>query len=151
VQKFLTLALKGNPTILECLYTPLVEMATPLAHELLTMRHIFLSRRIYGTYNGYVQSQFTKLAHYHRTRGEIRWKHGMHLTRLLLAGITALREGYVPVRVDTYREQLLAIRHGRLPWDEVDAWRLALHKQLDQAFTTTTLPETRITIRPMYS
>ncbi len=126
-------------------------MATPLAHELLTMRHIFLSRRIYGTYNGYVQSQFTKLAHYHRTRGEIRWKHGMHLTRLLLAGITALREGYVPVRVDTYREQLLAIRHGRLPWDEVDAWRLALHKQLDQAFTTTTLPETRITIRPMYS
>jgi hypothetical protein len=141
VQKFLILALKGNPTILECLYTPLVETTTPLAHELLAMRHIFLSRRIYDTYNGYVQSQFTKLAQYHHTRGEIRWKHAMHLIRLLLVGVTALREGYIPVQVDEHRDQLLAIRHGQTPWDAVDAWRLTLHQQLDAAFAQTSLPE----------
>ena len=35
LQKFLVLALKANPNVLECLYTPLVEKATPLAEELL--------------------------------------------------------------------------------------------------------------------
>ncbi len=34
IQKFLVMALKANPNILECLHTPLVEHATPLAQEL---------------------------------------------------------------------------------------------------------------------
>src|SRR5687767_7356952 len=34
IQKFLTLALKSNPNVLECLYTPLVEHASPLAREI---------------------------------------------------------------------------------------------------------------------
>ena len=29
LQKFMTLALKANPNVLECLYTPLVEWTTP--------------------------------------------------------------------------------------------------------------------------
>src|SRR5438552_12800189 len=37
LQKFLVLALKANPNVLECLYTPSVENATPLAEELLGM------------------------------------------------------------------------------------------------------------------
>ncbi len=61
VQKFLVLALKANPNVLECLYSSLVEMVTPMARELLDMRHIFLSRLVYQTYNGYVLSQFKKL------------------------------------------------------------------------------------------
>ena len=52
LQKFLTLALKANPNILECLYTPLVEHATPLAERLRAMRDRFLSKLIYQTYNG---------------------------------------------------------------------------------------------------
>jgi hypothetical protein len=39
-------ALKANPNVLECLYSPLVEAATPLAEELLALRGIFLSRLI---------------------------------------------------------------------------------------------------------
>src|SRR5262249_11190098 len=61
LQKFLTLALKANPNVLECLYSPLVETATPLAEELLAMREIFLSRLLYQTYNNYAESQFRKL------------------------------------------------------------------------------------------
>ena len=34
LQKFLNLALKANPNVLECLYTPLVEHATPLGPHL---------------------------------------------------------------------------------------------------------------------
>src|SRR4051794_23778279 len=38
LKPFLLLALKATPIVLECLYTPLVEFATPLAEELLAMR-----------------------------------------------------------------------------------------------------------------
>ncbi|MEQ1830912.1 MAG: nucleotidyltransferase domain-containing protein, partial [Pirellula sp.] len=34
LQKFIVLALKANPNVLECLYSPIVEFATPLADEL---------------------------------------------------------------------------------------------------------------------
>lgn len=141
IQKFITLALKANPNVLECLYTPLVEMATPLAEELLSLRNIFLSQLVYQTYNGYVMSQFKKLQQDIRNKGQIKWKHAMHLIRLLLSGITVLKEGFVPVAVEDYREQLLAIRRGEMPWEEVDAWRLSLHHLFDTAFAHTKLPE----------
>ena len=141
LEKFMHLALRANPNILECLYTPLVETATPLAQELLDMRNIFLSQMIYQTYNGYVMSQFKKLEQDLRSRNEIRWKHAMHLIRLLLSGITVLRDGFVPVRVETYRERLLSIRAGETSWADVNAWRLMLHKEFDAAFQSSHLPE----------
>lgn len=141
LQKFLILALKANPNVLECLYTPLVELATPLAEELLAMRSVFLSQLIYQTYNSYVMSQFKKLEQDLRTRGELRWKHVMHLIRLLLSGITVLKQGFVPVRVEEYREQLLAIKRGEVAWEEVNALRLSLHEEFDRVFANTTLPE----------
>jgi hypothetical protein len=146
LQKFLTLALKANPNILECLYSPLVEETTELAEELCAMRHTFLSRLIYQSYGGYVFSQFRKLEQDLRQAGTVRWKHAMHLVRRLLSGITALREGYIPVEVGARRDELLAIRHQKMAWDEVNAWRLALHREFDAAFAHTTLPE-----RPDYA
>lgn len=146
LQKFLKLALKANPNILECLYTPLVEYAAPPAQELLAMRECFLSKLIYQTYNGYVMGQFKKLEQDMRTRGEIKWKHAMHLIRLLIAGVTALREGYVLVQQIPHREELLTIRRGGMPWEEVNAWRLALHREFDAAYARTRLPE-----RPNYA
>ncbi|HVT81834.1 MAG TPA: nucleotidyltransferase domain-containing protein, partial [Phycisphaerae bacterium] len=100
LQKFLVLALKANPNVLECLWSPMVEEATPLARELLGMREAFLSKLAYQTYNGYVMSQFKKLSADIRNKGEVTWKHVMHLLRLLHAGIGILREGRVPVRVE---------------------------------------------------
>jgi predicted nucleotidyltransferase len=141
LRKFLVLALKANPNVLECLYTPLVETATPLAQELLDMRSIFLSRLVYQTYNGYVMSQFKKLEQDLRNRGELKWKHAMHLIRLLLSGVTVLREGFVHVRVEQHRAGLLAIRRGETPWEEVNAWRLSLHREFDAALGQTRLPD----------
>ncbi len=141
LQKFLILALKANPTVLECLYTPLVETATPLAEELLAMRSMFLSQLVYQTYNSYVMSQFKKMEQDIRTKGEVKWKHVMHLIRLLLSGITVLKKGFVPVRVEEHRQQLLAIRRGEVSWEEVNALRLSLHQEFDTAFAATDLPE----------
>jgi len=141
LEKFLKLALKANPGILECLYSPLVEHASELATGLLAMRDSFLSKLVYQTYNGYVLSQFKKIEQDVRARGAIKWKHPMHLIRLLVSGIITLREGYVPVQVVEHRERLLAIRRGEMPWEEIDTWRLELHRQFDAAFISTRLPD----------
>jgi uncharacterized protein len=140
LQKFLLLALKANPNVLECLYTPLVEHADPLALELLAMRDAFLSKLLYQTYNGYALSQFKKLESDIRGGGE-RWhKHAMHLVRLLLCGAKALREGRVPVAIPEERQRLLAVRDGRMAWRDVDAWRLELHRDFDAALPVSELP-----------
>lgn len=141
LQKFLTLALKANPNVFECLYSPLIEHATPLGRELLAMRESFLSRVAYQTFNGYVLSQFKKLQADLRNHGAVKWKHVMHLLRLLLSGICVLRNGYVPVRVEQHRDQLLAIKRGEVAWDDVEAWRKSLHHDFDAALSETKLPE----------
>lgn len=141
LKKFLTLALKANPNVLECLYTPLVERSTPLGDELLALRDKFLSRLVYQTYNGYVMSQFKKLEQDLRSRGAIKWKHAMHLTRLLISGVGVLRDGTLRVDAGEHRDRLLAVRRGAVEWAEVNAWRLELHKEFDQALAATPLPE----------
>lgn len=141
LRKFLILALKANPNVLECLYTPLVEHATPLAEELLEMRSLFLSRLVYQTYNGYVMSQFKRMQAHLRNHGQVKWKHVMHLIRLLISGTEVLRHGFVPIRVDDYRDRLMAIKQGEMPWDDVEKWRLSLHGEFDKSFEETKLPE----------
>jgi len=86
IEKLLLSALKANPNILECLYTPSLEPATLLAQELLSVR--------------YVMSQFKKLSGDLRNKGSIGWKHAMYLIGLLVSGIAILREGFVPLRID---------------------------------------------------
>ena len=113
MQKFLVLALKANPNVLECLYSPLVEKTTPLGDELLAMRATFLSRLVYQTYRN----------------------------RLLISGISGLREGFVPVRVESHRDELLTIRRGDMPWEETEKWRLALHREFDAALKQSELPD----------
>ena len=141
LQKFVVLALKANPNVLECLYTPIVETATPLAIELLDMKDIFMSRLVFQTYNGYVMSQFKKMQTDIRNQGQVKWKHVMHLIRLLISGIKVLNDGFVPVQVGEHRDALLKIKSGEMAWDEVEAWRLSLHADFDTAFEKTTLPE----------
>lgn len=141
LKKFLVMALKANPNILETLYSPLVDHLTPIGERLLAIRSAFLSQMIYQTFNGYAMSQFKKLEQDRRSLGTVRWKHAMHLIRLLLTGAAALRMGRVPVQVEAHRDALLSIKRGELAWEEVDAWRLALHDDFSRALTETKLPE----------
>ena len=106
------------------------------------MRASFLSRMVYQTYNGYVLSQFKKLQADLRNKGEVKWKHVMHLIRLLLGGHHgAARRATSPCASGEHRERLLAIKRGEVPFEEVEAWRLELHKRFDAAAEKTKLPE----------
>jgi predicted nucleotidyltransferase len=141
LQKFLTMALRANPNILECLYSPMVEKATELGAELVANREVFLSQMIFQTFNGYAMSQFKKIEQDLRNSGEIKWKHAMHLLRLLITGAATLREGRVPVRVEAHRDRLLAVKRGEVSWYDVNDWRKELHQDFERALAETKLPE----------
>jgi len=119
-----------------------VEETTELKRKLIEMRGAFLSKMVYQTYNGYVMSQFKKLSGDLRNKGEVKWKHVMHLIRLLAAGVEILRTGEVGVRVSgELAERLMAVRRGEMEWGDVDRWRLALHEEFDRAVEGSQLPE----------
>src|SRR5207244_13348808 len=99
-----------------------VETITPLGEELLALRHHFLSQMIFQTFNSYAMSQFKKIEQDIRNHGDVRWKHAMHLLRLLLTGAATLRDTRVPVRVEAHRDRLLAVNRRQMPWTEVEAW-----------------------------
>jgi predicted nucleotidyltransferase len=141
LEKFLKLALKANPNVLETLWTPAVLDADETAADLRVMRPAFLSRHIYKTYSGYVLSQFRRMANTYAKTGAYKAKQAMHLVRLLYAGIEALRSGEVRIDVAEHREELLAIRLGARSFDQAKARALELDRDFQQAYRETRLPE----------
>ncbi|SDM03030.1 hypothetical protein SAMN05421874_13615 [Nonomuraea maritima] len=131
VERFCRLALQANPTVLECLWSPVVEVVTPAGQRLLDLREAFLSERARQTFAGYALDQFRRL-----DQERPKWKQAMHMVRLLLSGLHLVRHGEPMVRVGEHRERLLAIRRGEVPWAEVDAWRESLSAELAAAANT---------------
>ncbi|WP_240196837.1 DNA polymerase beta superfamily protein [Nonomuraea lactucae] len=125
VERFCVLALAANPTVLECLWSPLVEVVTPDGERLRALRGAFLSRRAHETFAGYADAQFRRL-----DPAAPKWKQAMHMIRLLLSGLHLVRHGEPLVRMDAHRDRLLAVRRGEVPWAEVDAWRTSLSADL---------------------
>ncbi len=140
IEKFVRMALRGNPTVLEVLWTPAVLFADETGAELRAIRGAFLSRHLYRTYSGYVMSQF-RLMRRGFEAGRYKPKHAMHLIRLLHSGIHALRAGDIRVDVGEHRDELMAIRRGQVPFEAVEARALDLDGAFRAAFAATTLPE----------
>ncbi|MFD9482249.1 MULTISPECIES: DNA polymerase beta superfamily protein [Streptomyces] len=140
LERFCELALRANPNILECLHSPLVEEVTPVGEELLSLRGAFLSRRAHTSFGRYAASQRGKLLADVRVHGAPRWKHAMHLLRLLLSCRDLLRTGRLTVDAGPHRDRLLAVRRGELTWEEVDAWMGRLQEETESALASTVLP-----------
>jgi hypothetical protein len=141
VGKFIKLALKANPTVLELLYLDDYLEITSFGQMLIDNRHHFLSKTIYHSYGGYAISQARKLnarnngifnedeLHDQLAKLTIRpsfssstknryAKHARHCFRLLWQGRELLETGDLNVRLTPEkREELFAI--GELPVDEL--------------------------------
>ncbi|WP_405981376.1 DNA polymerase beta superfamily protein [Streptomyces sp. NBC_00158] len=140
LERFCELALRANPNILECLHSPLVERLTPVGEELLSLRGAFLSRRAHATFSRYAVSQHRKLLADVRVHGAPRWKHAMHLLRLLVSCRDLLRTGRLTIDAGADRERFLAVKRGEVGWDEVDSWMTRLAGESEAALSTSPLP-----------
>jgi predicted nucleotidyltransferase len=140
LERFCTLALQGNPTVLEVLWSPLVTEVTADGRELLATRAAFLSRRVAETYGGYARDQLKRVADRRARTGETNHKQAMHMIRLLLAGAHVLRTGDILVDVSPLRERLLAVRRGEVPWESVTGWAGELLTDLTESARATGLP-----------
>lgn len=109
--KFIRLALKANPTILELLYLEGYRVQTKWGHMLVDNRHHFLSNTIYKSYGGYAVSQIRKLnargGSFGGGKNKRYSKNARHCFRLLLQGRQLLETGQLTVRVDAPTRQRL--------------------------------------------
>ncbi|MFG2317537.1 nucleotidyltransferase domain-containing protein [Streptomyces tendae] len=141
LERFCELALRANPNILECLHSPLVERLDATGRELLSLRGAFLSRRAYETFTRYAHGQRRKLDADVRTHGAPRWKHAMHLLRLLTSARDLLRTGALTIDVGEARASLLAVKRGEVPWREVEARMNRLAREGEEAARHSPLPD----------
>ncbi|WP_344630378.1 nucleotidyltransferase domain-containing protein [Streptomyces glaucosporus] len=141
LERFCELGLRANPTILECLHSPLVEYADATGEELLALRGAFLSRQAHRTFVKYAEGQYDRLEARLHDRGGPRWKQAMHLVRLLLSCRDMLRTGELVLDVGAHREFLLAVRRGEVPWPELAARLARLREEVDEAAGRTPLPD----------
>ncbi|MGW0504305.1 nucleotidyltransferase domain-containing protein [Micromonospora sp. NPDC003241] len=141
IERFCVLALQGNPTVLEVLWSPLIEAITVDGEALLATRRAFLSQRVAQTYGNYARDQLDRVTARRERTGQTNHKQAMHMIRLLVAGAHVLRTGEVLVDVRHLREELLAVRRGDLAWESATAWAADLQAALADAAVATALPE----------
>jgi uncharacterized protein len=139
-ERFCVLALQANPTVLEVLWSPLIEHITPDGEALRSIRRAFLSRRLAETYGAYARDQLRRVDARRTHTGEMNHKQAMHMIRLLLAGAHVLRTGEVLLDVTPMRDRLLAVRAGEIPWPSVAAWADDLSADLAEAAAASRLP-----------
>ncbi|MFD7326876.1 DNA polymerase beta superfamily protein [Streptomyces sp. NPDC059875] len=142
LERFCELALRANPNVLECLHSPVVEQIDDTGRELVALREAFLSRQAHQTFARYASGQRRKLDADVRQYGEPRWKHAMHLLRLLMSCRDLLRTGELTIHVGDEREGLLAVKRGEVSWPEVESWMTRLTEEADSAATRSPLPST---------
>lgn len=109
--KFLQLALKANPSVLDTLWLDdYLEQEPEWGIRLLAIRRAFLSAKaVRSAYLGYANAQFKKLKSRESTTGEPTFssdtknrtrKHAKHLIRLLEQGMKLYSTGQMSVRVE---------------------------------------------------
>ncbi|MFE1176197.1 DNA polymerase beta superfamily protein [Streptomyces sp. NPDC058773] len=140
LERFCQLGLRANPTVLECLHSPLVERIDATGRELLALREALLSRQVHRTFAGYATGQLKQLRVDLRRHGTPRWKPAMHLLRLLACSRDLLRTGVLTLDVGADRDELLAVRRGEVPWATVERRMARLSEEADAAVSGSPLP-----------
>jgi len=126
VKKFIHLAAKGNPTVLELLYCPEYEITTYEGCLLVANRELFLSDHVRDSFGGYAVQQARKLKAREEEGREgfnpavkNRYaKHARHCFRLMRQGKQLLETGTMNPRISN-PEEYFAL--GELPSDELIA------------------------------
>jgi len=128
VEKFIRLACKCNPTILELLYLKKYDIVSPEGQLLIDIKSSFLTNTIFNSYGGYAISQARKLNIRAYTDNELNaplskvtrgfsaktsnrpFKHARHCLRLLQQGRQLLETGNLNVEVQN-KDELMSLNN----------------------------------------
>jgi hypothetical protein len=129
IGKFVGLALKCNPTVLELLYVTGYDICNEVGAELVSLRSSFLCERaIRGAYGGYAVSQLRKIVDRaskeddDETKNPRRIeKHARHCFRLLRSGRLLLSTGEITLDVGDDRDEIFSI--GELAVSNLDEFQ----------------------------
>lgn len=149
IKKFFQLAMGCNPNIIELLFVAPQHILhkTPVMDLILENRHLFLSQKLYHTFRGYSIAQKRKIIDKNPTgkRKDLidkygyDVKYGLHLIRLMTEAVELLKSGQLTLPLYNNKE-LLDIRLGKVPYDELLGKFEQLEKLVDLVYATTTLP-----------
>lgn len=154
LKKYLSLALKGNPTILLALFTTSKHIRI-LAKEGVLLRNLapdIVSKQVFSPFRGYMDQQHKRLlgtaGQMNVTRPELIEKYGFdtkyagHIIRLGLQGIEILTTGKIllPMKEEE-RKLVIDVRTGRFTLSQVSKMVLDLEDKLVQAYNDSKLPE----------
>lgn len=121
--KFCSLLMKGNPGIVECLFTEHMQSTTPVWNLLREKRDLFINRRTLEQYLGYGRGQLQRLkagTRIHAKGGEYNTKWAYHMIRMALdAKRIAYGEPPLVMKDGDELKLLMDIRAGRYEPDEV--------------------------------
>ncbi|MED4784056.1 DNA polymerase beta superfamily protein [Brevibacillus choshinensis] len=139
LNKYIRLAVKGNPNIVEMLYVKPehIVYTTAPGEELRASRELFLSKQLYHSYGGYAIRNLRKLASAGQRYDA---KDAHHLIRLLQMGRELLETGELHVARPNV-EELLAIKRGEWSVNDLLAYAEELFAQMTAAYERSPLPE----------
>lgn len=155
LRKFCRLSIKGNPSLLICLFVPddaLIEI-NPLGRELRQKRDMFLSKDAGGTFLGYMHAQRSRMtgesgSRHGAPRPELIEKYGFdtkyagHIVRLGLQGIELMETGVMSLPMQrAHREEVIAVRTGQVPFNDVVTRAGILERDLRDAVDGSFLPQ----------
>lgn len=152
LRKWARLAAKGNPTVLQILFSEDFQTLTDEGSYLLSATDAFVSKKAGGAFLGYMQSQRAgvegtrskktnrpELVHTHGFDS----KFGSHYLRLGMQGIELMSTGRMTLPMEEAdRDVLLAVRRGEMSKEEVLKLGDLLERNLKTAIDESQLPET---------
>lgn len=153
LQKFVQLALEGNPNVVEQLFIERdhVTFENEFGRELYDLRYEFLTKNAYGRFGGYAYAQMKRMDSKgnhagHSSHFEIiqeygyDTKHAMHLVRLFQMGIQILKYRELSTARPNFQE-LLDIRHGKYTLEQIKKYAEELNRQLEEAMMNSIIPD----------
>lgn len=147
VAKFCSLLLKGNPGLIECLFTERFQHYGSAWEELRKERRRFLSWRTVKQYVGYAQGQLHKLragTSLHTAGGKFSEKWAYHLVRLLFDA-ERIAKGEDPLiwKEDGSEERslLMSIREELIPQADIENLAAQAMKRIDALESSSGIPK----------
>lgn len=146
IRKFFSLALAGNPNIIEYFFIP-TKTSSPEWEHILMQKDFFISKKVKHKFMGFAAAEMDKLLSLSEKIDDLEegkrksaFKHAYHWRRLIDECIEILDTGTITFPRPN-REYLLDIKFGRIPIKDVIDSAKDFREKIEASYNTSPLPD----------